>query len=46
MFSSIFNVKMTTQKFTNFDVFLKMLTDMTAVPIQSNKIVLNGVKDK
>lgn len=25
MFSSIFNIKMATQKFTNFDVFLKCL---------------------
>ena len=37
---------MATQKFTNFDkCFLLMHTDMTAVTIQSNKIVLNEVKD-
>ena len=36
---------MATQKFTNFGVFKKMHADMTAVTIQSNKIVLNEVKD-
>ena len=35
---------MTTQKFTNFDKFLKH-TDTTVVAIQSNKIVLNEIKD-
>ena len=35
---------MATQKFTNFDAFL-MHTDMTAVTIQSTKIVLNEGKD-
>ena len=35
---------MAAQKFTSFDVFL-MHVDMTAVTIQSNKIVLNEVKD-
>ena len=43
---SHFNIKMAAQKFTNFDkVFLKMHTDMTAVTLQSNEIVLNEVKD-
>ena len=36
---------MVTQKFTDFDVFLYTHTDMTAVTIHSNKIVLNEVKD-
>ena len=37
---------MAAQKFTNFDkVFFKMHTDMTAVTLQSNEIVLNEVKD-
>ena len=36
---------MTTQKFTNFDLFFKMHADMTAVTIKSNKTVLNEVKD-
>ena len=37
---------MATQKFTNFDKFFKkMHTDMTAVTIQSNKIISNEVKD-
>ena len=35
---------MAAQKFTCFDC-LKMHTDMTAVTIQSNKSVLNEVKD-
>ena len=35
---------MAAQKFTNFDFFL-MHTDMTAVTIQSNKIVSNEVED-
>ena len=35
VFSSIFNVKMAEQKFTNFDFFL-MYADMTASTIQSN----------
>ena len=43
--SSIFNIKMAIQKLTNFDVFLKMHADMTAVTIQSNKIVSHEVKD-
>ena len=29
LFSSIFNIKMATQKFTSFDVLLKMRADMT-----------------
>ena len=38
---------MATQKFPNFDKFFFFLmhADMTAVTIQSNKIVLNGVKE-
>ena len=38
---------MATQKFTNFDkvFFFLMHVDMTAVTIQSNKIVLNEVKE-
>ena len=36
---------MATQKFTNFDKFLKVHADMTVVAIQSNKIVSNEVKD-
>ena len=36
---------MATQIFTNFDkFFFKMHADMTAVTIQSNKVVLNEVK--
>ena len=45
VFSSIFNIKMATQIFTNFDTFFKMHADMTAVTIQFNKIILNEVKD-
>ena len=36
---------MSIQKLTNFDKFLKMHADVTAVTIQSNKIVLNVTKD-
>ena len=36
---------MATQKFTNFEKFLQMHTDMTAATIQSNKIFSNEVKD-
>ena len=37
---------MAAQKFTNFDkVFFKRYAGITAVTIQSNKIVLNEVKD-
>ena len=36
---------MATQKFTNFEVFLKMHADMTTVTIQSNKLVSNEIKD-
>ena len=39
LFSSVFNIKMATQKFTNLIIFLKMHTDMSAVTIQPNKIV-------
>ena len=35
---------MNTQKFINFDVFFKAHADMTAVTIQSNKIVSNEVR--
>ena len=31
--SSIFNIKMAAQKFTNFDVYFKMHVDITAVTI-------------
>ena len=36
---------MDTQKFTSFGYFFLMHTDMTAVLIQSNKIVSNEIKD-
>ena len=36
---------MATQRFTNFDKFFKTHAAMTAVTIQSNKIVSNEVKD-
>ena len=36
---------MAAQKVTNFDKFLKIHTDMTAVTMQPNKIVLNKIKD-
>ena len=36
---------MTTQKFTNFDFFKKIHADMTAVTIQSKKILSSEVKD-
>ena len=36
---------MATQKFTNFDKFFLMHVDMTVVTIQSNKIILNEIKD-
>ena len=39
------NIKMAAQKFANYDKFFKMHTDMTAVTIQFNKIILNEVKD-
>ena len=45
MSSSIVNIKMAAQKFTNFDKFFLMHTDMTAVTIQSNKIVSNEIED-
>ena len=45
-FPLIINIKMATEKFTNFDkFFFQMHTDMTAVTIESNKIVSNKVKD-
>ena len=37
---------MVTQKFTNLVSLKKKHADMTAVTIQSNKIVSNEVKDK
>ena len=40
LFSSIFNIKMATQKFTN----LFLHADMTAVTIQYNKTVLNKLR--
>ena len=36
---------MASQNFTNFDNFFKTYADMTAVTIQSDKIVSNGDKD-
>ena len=36
---------MATQKFTNFDKFVLMHADVTAVTIQSNKIISNEVKN-
>ena len=45
MFSSISSIKMAAQNFTNFDKFFLMHTDMTAVTIQSNKIVSNEIED-
>ena len=44
LFSSLFNIKMTTQKVTNFDTFFKMQAHMTAVMIQSNKLFLMKLK--
>ena len=37
-FPSIFNIKMSTQKCTNFDVFFKMHADMTAVTYNLTKL--------
>ena len=46
LFSNILHFgKMATQKFTNFDEFFLMHTDMTVVTIQSNKIVSKEVKN-
>ena len=39
LFSSIFNTKMATQKFTNFGKFFKTDAGMTAVTIKFNKLV-------
>ena len=36
---------MATQKFTDFAKLKKIHADMTAATIQSNKIILNEVKD-
>ena len=41
---SIFNIKMTAQKFTSFDVFKIVHTDRTAIIAQSNKTILDEVK--
>ena len=38
LFSSIFNIKMATQKFPNFDVFFKMHTYITAVTYNLTKL--------
>ena len=47
LFSSIFNVKIATQKFTHFDGLKKknMCADMIAAKKQSNQIVSNEVKE-
>ena len=42
---SIFNIEMAAQKFTNFDKFFLTHIDKTALPLQSNTIVSNEVKD-
>ena len=44
LFSSIFSIEVTTQKFTNCVIFL-MHTNVTTVTMQSSKIVSNEVKD-
>ena len=44
LFYSLFNSETAIQKFSNFK-FFKLHVNMTAVTIQSNKIVLNQVKD-
>ena len=36
---------MATEKFTNFDFFFQMHTDMTAVTTEPKEIVSNKVKD-
>ena len=43
LFSSIFNIKMDTQKFTKFSKFVFFFN--APVTIQSNKIVLSEVED-
>ena len=45
LFSSIFNIKMATQKFTNFDKSFLNARRYDSCHIQSNKIVSNEVKD-
>ena len=45
IFPSDLNIKMATQKFTNFGKFFKMHSDIVAVTIQSIKTVLNEIKD-
>ena len=44
-FFFLFNIKMATQKFTNFDKRFLMHADVTAIITQSNKIVSNEVQD-
>ena len=47
LFSSIFTIKMVTQKFTNFDKFFKkMHVNMTAHRIQSKKLFQMKLKTK
>ena len=38
LFSSIFNIQMATQKFTNSDIFFKMHAYVTAAIVQSKKL--------
>ena len=45
LFSSIFNIKIATQKFTSFNVFFLNAHWYDSCHIQSNKIVSNEVKD-
>ena len=46
IFSSMFNIKMAAQKFTNFNKYsFKCMLVWQLSQIQSNKIVLNEVKD-
>ena len=44
LFYSLINIKMATQKITNFDKFFIMHTDMPAVELYCNVIVSNEVK--
>ena len=44
LFSSIFDIKIATQKCTNFDFFL-MHAGMTAVILQPIKIASNEIRD-
>ena len=45
MFSSIFNMKMATQKFIILVVLFKMHAVMTAITMQAKKIVSSEVQD-